>query len=471
MSTGRERLQHIVVLMMENRSFDHMLGYLQAQDPRIDGVDGSESNPDSTGSPAFAEAKARYQAQLQPDPGHHFEDVDRQIFGVPRGTGPAMTGFVRDYFRKRQDVKHSRKIMYCFRPEKVPVITTLARRYAVFNRWFSSVPGPTIPNRAFAHFGTSFGKTSMDLNYLNVKYSTIYERMLSANRSAKIYYFDPASGTLGMAFMLARQPRLFGTFEQFKADCADDRLPDYSFIEPNYKDHSSGAGQLLASDQHPDNNVLAGEEFIASVYSHIASNQTLFEKTLLLITYDEHGGLFDHVPPPACTPDEFQDPATGFAFDRLGVRVPAVAVSPWIPENTVDDRVFEHASIPATVTERFIGPFTDRSPRELAAGTFLDLLTLPEPREDAPGFQLNRGSARVDASAGTVFIEPPPDRVRRDRPLTVLQQEQVREMYLAEMMLPAEQQTGIDVSTVTTERAAAAYTDAVMRRLQAPDGR
>src|ERR1700693_1600280 len=197
MPTGIDQLKHIVVLMMENRSFDHMLGYLQAQDPRIDGVTGAETNPDTTGAATPVQPLAQYQSQLQPDPGHHFEDVKLQIFGDQPG-GPTMQGFVKAYFQKRQDVNPSREIMYCFPPEKVPVLSTLARKYCVFNRWFSSLPGPTIPNRAFAHFGTSFGKVDMDLFYLGQKYKTIYERMVAESHTAKVYYYDPPSATLGM---------------------------------------------------------------------------------------------------------------------------------------------------------------------------------------------------------------------------------------------------------------------------------
>lgn len=399
MPAGIDQLKHIVVLMMENRSFDHMLGYLKAQDPRIDGVTGAETNPDTTGAPAPVKPLAQYQSQLQPDPGHHFEDVKIQLYGDPPG-GPTMQGFVKAYFQKRQDVNHSREIMYCFPPEKVPVLTTLARKYCVFNRWFSSLPGPTIPNRAFAHFGTSFGKVDMDLFYVGVKYPTIYQRMLNENRTAKIYYYDQ---TLGMAFILQSQPQIFGTFSQFQADCQSGNLPDYSFIEPNYADHTDDNGAMLASDQHPDHNILAGEEFIASVYMAILNNEELWKSTMLLIVYDEHGGIYDHVAPPACTSDGYsaKPDATGtgvsFDFDRLGVRVPAILVSPYIAKGTVvpgtEDpargRIFEHASIPGTVTDFFLAGDVKRTVREKNASMFLDLLSdQKRPDSDIPYFNL-----------------------------------------------------------------------------------
>ena len=396
---GLDKLKHIVVLMMENRSFDHMLGALKATNADIDGLTGAESNFDTTGAEVKVQPLAELQGQLLPDPDHHFPGVDLQIFGGVPATTPGrkadMSGFVKSYYSQQRDAAHSRKIMYNFTPDQLPVLTTLATEFAVFNRWFASIPGPTICNRAFAHYGTSFGKVGMDLFYVNEPFKSIYERLIAAPpHSAKIYYYDQTSSTMEVVNLLQHQPQIFGTFDQFKADCAQGRLPDYSFIEPNYNDHDDE----LASDQHPDHNIQAGESFIAEVYMAIKNNKTLWESTALLVVYDEHGGIYDHVPPPACTPDGYvaSPNATGtgaeFLFDRLGVRVPAVLISPWIPKNTVvpETRVFEHASIPATVTEHFLVQYDQRSPREKTAETFLDLLSAPVVRDaqDCPDFQL-----------------------------------------------------------------------------------
>ena len=397
MPPGLANLRHIVVLMMENRSFDHMLGALKAQDARIDGLTGTESNPDTTGAAVTVQPLADVQGQLDPDPDHHFPAVDLQIFGgVPANTparAPNMQGFVKSYFNQRRDVAHSQKIMYNFAPNQLPVLTTLATEFAVFNRWFASIPGPTICNRAFAHYGTSFGKVGMDLFYVNEPFQSVYERLIGANpkHTAKIYYFDQTSSTMEVVNLLQHQPELFGTFDDFKTACSRGQLPDYCFIEPNYNDHDDQP----ASDQHPDHNIQAGESFIAEVYTAIKNRDDLWQSTALLVVYDEHGGIYDHVPPPACIPDGFvaSPNATGtgaeFRFDRLGVRVPAILISPWIPRGTVvDGRVFEHASIPATVTKHFLGDYDQRSPREKTAETFLDLLSAPVLRDDCPKFEL-----------------------------------------------------------------------------------
>ncbi len=408
MPAGLDNLKHIVVLMMENRSFDHMLGSLKALDPRINGLSGTETNLDTTNEPAKVQPLAEFQSQLDPDPNHHFPAVNKQLFfGTPGPpAGPSMNGFVQSYFDQQRDVQHSRKIMYYFTPDKLPVLTTLARSFALFNGWFSSIPGPTICNRAFAHYGTSFGKVTMDMFEIKEPYVSIYERLLAAKRTTKLYYYDTSSSTMEVVNLLKQQPQIFATYQQFLSDCEKGDLPDYSFVEPNYSDHEGeGGGEELASDQHPDHDVQAGEVFIGTIYNAIRQNPDLWKRTALLVVYDEHGGIFDHVPPPSCTPDapfiaSAADTGTGqtFAFDRLGVRVPAILISPWIakgtvvagPEDSVKGRVFEHSSIPATVTGHYIGTYDNRSPREKAAQTFLDLLgDTMRPDTDCPVFDFD----------------------------------------------------------------------------------
>jgi phospholipase C len=391
---GRDNLRHIVVLMMENRSFDHMLGGLKQKDPRINGLTGNETNPDTQGALVQVQANAAFQGQLDPDPDHDFPGVDLQIFGgAPPAPGRVanMQGFVKSYFTQNATIQGSHAIMNYFPPAKVPVLTTLATEYAVFNGWFASIPGPTICNRAFAHYGTSFGHVDMNMVYLTDPIPSVYERLLQANRAAKIYYYDQQSSTMEIVNLLQHQPQVFATYSQFVSDCSKGQLPDYSFVEPNYSDHPGpGGGQLLASDQHPDHNVQEGERFIAMVYNAIRTNPGLWETTAMLIVYDEHGGLYDHVVPPACTPDGYvaQPSATGtgapFAFDRLGVRIPAVLVSPYIPRGTVvtgpedpaNGKSFEHACIPGTVTNFFLPNYAGgRTAREKAAPDFLGVLT------------------------------------------------------------------------------------------------
>ncbi len=390
---GLDNLKHIVVLMMENRSFDHMLGALMKQNRKINGLTGNESNPDTTGATVKVQPNAQFQSQLDPDPDHHFPGVDLQVFGgQPQGPNRVanMQGFVKDYFTQTNDVNRSHNIMYYFTPDKLPVITTLATEFALFNGWFSSIPGPTICNRAFAHYGTSFGQIGMDIFYALDKIPSIYERMVQANHSAKIYYYDQQSSTMEIVNILKNQPQIFANYDQFISDCKNNLLPEYSFIEPCYNDHSgSDGGAILASDQHPDHNVQEGERFMANTFNAIRTNPDLWKSTALLVVYDEHGGIYDHVVPPPCTPDGYTADATAtgtgaaFSFDRLGIRVPAILVSPWIPRGTIipgtedpaNQQIFEHASIPNTVTNFFLNGDAQRTVRETQSKTFLGLLT------------------------------------------------------------------------------------------------
>ena len=395
MPAGLDNLKHIVVLMMENRSFDHMLGALAKQNPKINGLTGNESNPDASGNAVTVQRNAKFQGQLDHDPDHHFPGVDLQIFGsTDQGPGRVgnMQGFIKSYATQDTSAKASQAIMYYFSPDQLPVLTRLATEYAVFNGWFSSIPGPTICNRAFAHYGTSFGNVDMNLFYVQDPIVSIYERMVRGGHTAKIYYYDQQSSTMEIVNLFKNQPQIFGSYSQFIADCEGNTLPDYCFIEPCYNDHPGpGGGQILASDQHPDHNVQEGERFIANTYNAIRTKQELWETTALLVVYDEHGGIYDHVVPPSLDPN-FPDgnsasgdkTGTGvaFNFDRLGVRVPAILISPYIPRGTVipgtedpNGIIFEHASIPGTVTSFFLKNYDNRTEREKNSNNFLTPLT------------------------------------------------------------------------------------------------
>lgn len=405
MPPGLDALKHIVVLMLENRSFDHMLGCLKAKHPNIDGLDGTEAIPDSTGAKVPIQQLAEFRGQLLPDPHHDFASVDYQIFNGDTGAArkPTMDGFIRIYQKQQQpDVPSSHHVAFAFSEDganNLPVLQTLATEFAVFNRWFASIPGPTLCNRAFAHYGSSFGNVGMSVFYIHPQFKSIYERLTAAGRTSKLFYYDANSSTLEVVNLLQNQQVMFGTWQDFLNACDSNQLPDYTFIEPNYKDHpDSNGAMLLATDQHPDNDVRAGEDFIATVYNGIRNNPKLWPNTLLLIVYDEHGGIYDHVPTPPLDPSRV-DPQfvaqpdateTGqpFHFDRLGVRVPAILISPWVQAGSVIDDEFEHASIPATVTELFLPGFdnSQRSIREATADTFSKYLTLGTMRTDCPDF-------------------------------------------------------------------------------------
>jgi phospholipase C len=386
MPIGLDNLKHIVVLMLENRSFDHMLGWLQSPEYQIDGIDGTQFNQDSKGENIRATSDAEYSGDYDPDVAHDFLDVNQQIFGTQTPADdaiPTMGGFVANYGEVSGSVSKSHGVMKGFKPSKVPVLSALAQNYALCTRWFSSVPGPTLPNRAYAHAATSVGHVDMTINWWKES-KTIYELLVDHQHTAKIYYSD-ATMALTFGGMLDRQSLFFiPDFDQFFRDCKSNNLPEYCFLEPRY---NSGGGDdpVEASDQHPDHDVQAGELLLHDVFKAITSNTDTWKSTLLVIIYDEHGGLFDHVAPPAAPPpDALKSANPPFSFDRLGVRVPAVLVSPYIePGTIVSDTVFDHASLAATARKVFLGAGwedTFLTQRDRFANTFEGVLTRDTPR-------------------------------------------------------------------------------------------
>lgn len=380
-----QEIEHVIVLMMENRSFDHMLGWLHAPDYDIGGLTGNEWNPLDPGEPPSPGNKVAVTRNAPyvtaHDPGHAFNDVNVQLFSNPSGTPPPAPlgenmGFVFNY-GQQPDVSKAvaPTIMDCFDPGKLPVLTALAKEFAICTQWFSSVPGPTWPNRFFAHAATSKGYLD-NSQFHNYDMRTVFENLSAQGKTWANYYHD-----ISQTWQLQRldTPELrnnFKDFKQFRKDAKRGKLPNYAFIEPKY---FWWFGE--ANDQHPPHNVQAGEALIADVYRSVRTSP-LWERSLLLVVYDEHGGFFDHMitPKDAVPPDQHQ---SQFKFDRYGVRVPAVLISPYIEKGAVIREKFGHASIPATLKEVFdLEMFLTK--RDAGARTFSGVAALPAPRTDAP---------------------------------------------------------------------------------------
>ena len=429
--TARERIEHVVVLMLENRSFDHMLGLLpdsENYDGVVIGNDRFTNRDDpavktSTAHPATDDAGTVFPV----DPDHSHEAVLAQM--QTDADGRPNAGFVASYRAKcgpqrLADAANTKPpydlgslVMRVHRPEAVPVLSRLATQFAVATKWFSPVPGETWPNRNFVHASTSDGAVNIEFGAYTDP--TIFEllekhrgRTPQRRRSWRIYHDGP---TQVMAFRKLWNPQRIGNWDpitKFAEHVAANDLATYSFIEPNH--HTPVARQMNgnSSSQHPGNNSVAiqsfpgatredgadflrGEQLIAQTYQALQANPAVFEKTLLVITYDEHGGLFDHVPPPPTTP-----PADGhnggilrsvigifvrrhvdFAFDRLGMRVPAVLVSPWIEPGQVDNAVRDHSAVPRTLRELFAPDADPLSAREGAVAPFWNIVSRPSPRQ------------------------------------------------------------------------------------------
>jgi phospholipase C len=414
------RIEHVVVLMLENRSFDHMLGFLPHADQSFRGLQAGGFHNMSADGVAIPATNDGDPSDAAPD--HSHAGVLEQISGY--GDVPANGGFVRSYASASGDPAAGVKVMLCLDSlRRCPVLAQLAKEFAVCDAWFSSVPGETWPNRNFAHAATSDGATNIEVGlYYD---PTIFERLARGGATWRIYHDGVAQAwcfrnlwrtKVSWLDQLRGRRATIGNWylqSDFYVHLRAGDLPSYAFIEPA---HVSAPGEVRATNsQHPDNNrqssadFYAGEELIRSIYGALLDNAALFEKTMLLITYDEHGGLYDHVPPPSATPPggrvwrswtrrigilvrgllaKFQGRPMpmrdDFAFDRLGVRVPAVLISPWIPPGTVVHTEFEHASIPATLRALFVPQLPYLTARDAAANTFHDVLRdhgLPVPRQ------------------------------------------------------------------------------------------
>lgn len=398
------KIEKVVVLALENRSFDSTLGRLYPKSAAFDGLDGTESNPwhkaDGSveeirvwNSPKLTAHAASIPAQ---DPGEWFSDISEQIFGrgAPPGSPARMNGFVDNFMAQPEEngPRDPHAPMHYFLPAQVPVISELAKAFGVSDRWHASAPCETWPNRYFMHCGTAGGRINNRrpyVPYLPASMPTIFRRLETRGHDWRIYFHDlPQSAAL--VNLWSRIPTHFCLFDdEFERHARSGRLPTYSFIEPRY--FPSRRHQTVPNDQHPPHNMVYGEQLISAVYNAVRNAPT-WPRTLLIIVYDEHGGCFDHVPPPAAVPPGGPYPE-GFAFDRYGIRVPAVIISPYVAPGSVirpppgpngeEGFPFDHCSIQSTLHRLFdLGP--PLTPRVAAAPDLLCALTLSEPDNNGP---------------------------------------------------------------------------------------
>lgn len=439
---------HVVVFMGENRSFDNILGWLYTPDTlpagqTFDGLAfGDYANVAPTGDRiavhGYTGPTDEVMARPDPDPGEEYPHVNTQLYGTvdppgnatspvgemqapfnapPAGTPATMSGFLQDYWNNLARLRHGKEptleeashIMGSFTPEQLPVLSTLARNFAVFDAWFAAVPSQTYCNRSFFHASTSHGFVTNKHGggydkWLDAPETpTIFNRLEDAGLSWKIYFDEMQLVSLtGMlhAPVLEKYWRTgrFGHMSEFYDDAAKGKLPAYAFIEPrvayNHNDfhppfgtfrESEVDGQMVVDSAVSD--VRAGEKLVADIYDAIRTSATPDGSnalnTLLLITFDEHGGTYDHVPPPPATPPVADDDPgeMGFMFDRLGVRVPAIAVSAYTRAGTIIHDEMHHAAVIATLCRLHgLRPLTRR---DAEANDLFSVINLDAPRDPA----------------------------------------------------------------------------------------
>jgi len=390
-------IKHVVVLMLENRSFDCMLGKLYPNDGTFEGLTGSETNVYAQQPlPVWAADNIDgFTACIpDPDPGEKFTDMNAQLFNgsVPNANPPPpMSGFVQNYMSQPATDKpyDPMAVMHYFTPKQVPVLSTLAKAFGVCDQWYASAPCQTWPNRFFVHAGTCAGDINNSLFDVPFPHRSIFKALENGNCTWRVYFHDVPQSIL-LADTWPTAPLNFRFFKQFIVDAQNNALPNYSFIEPQYFADLSKTN--TANDQHPPHDIRYGEKLIADVYNAVRASQC-WKNTLLVVTYDEHGGCYDHMPPPQAMPPD-ANPAGAFTFNRYGVRVPAVLISPYIPPGSKVRAVpqglphvgppypFDHTSIIATLSLLFNLPSLTR--RDAVAPDLLGPCSLADPVNDGP---------------------------------------------------------------------------------------
>ncbi len=428
-------MDHVILVVFENRSLDNLLGRLYGPEDNVefDGVLGKElSNP----IPAWAEHGAERGSvpftvatdmdSPNPDTGEEYPHTNVQLYNIlneanrfklgpdivapynapePEQT-PTMDGFVTDYIStftaevgRQPTYEEYAQVMTGFTPEQVPVLSGLARGFAVFDHWFCEVPSQTFPNRSFwtAASSSGFAVNAPLGNFLaHNTAETIFERIEASGRTWKVYCseLDTVSftGLIHMPRLRDKFATHFVPYGEFEADAAAGTLPHFSFIEPclqvGHGDYHPAVSRALIPgsdlDVDPPSAILAGETFLSSLYetyrSMTSPDGANVYNTTLFIGWDEPGGTYDHVPPGSVPPPESGAPVgqMGFRFDRSGYRVPAILVSPWVDSQVVNDE-YRHTSMIATLRNLWnLGdPLTQR---DAAAATFNHLCNRRTPR-------------------------------------------------------------------------------------------
>ncbi|HET6248460.1 MAG TPA: alkaline phosphatase family protein [Tepidisphaeraceae bacterium] len=381
MPTDLANIKTVIIVMMENRSFDHMLGYLSLPPWSRGNVDGLRTDPawlaqfanvhDGKGYQPFH--LSRPNQPLPGDPPHDRADIATQLDGP-------MTGFVNSC-ATADPVSGNPVVMGYFNADDLPTTHFFAQQFAICDHWFSAIPASTQPNRLMAMSGT----TLIDDNVKVLpEQSLVYDWLEGKDIKWRVYH----QGLPFFALMASWMPYLlmdynFRELSRFADDIqneADEDCPQVIFIEPRYTD---APHVLPPTDDHAPSPVSNGQQFLAEVYSTAISNPDRWKNTVMIITYDEHGGFFDHVSPIAVKTAVPGDPYP--AFTTSGVRVPGIIVSPWVDPGQVYNGPLDHTSILKFLGELFnAGTYSNEVDARTEVGSVSAVLNRATPRDDAP---------------------------------------------------------------------------------------
>jgi phospholipase C len=367
---GPTGITTVVHLMMENRSYDHVFGARALEGLGGDGLLATMSNPDRLDRQVAVFPAGGGDAVCVPDPPHGWESSRVQF-----------NGGLNDGFLRAHQADHDSDVLvdpmqYLTRAHQ-PASWALADHYVTCDRWFCSVLGPTWPNRMYWHTGTSQGITSNDIPSAGFNWTSIYHRLLEAGVEYA-YYFGDVPVLAVIEDLPGNADRMF-RMDDFFAHAAAGTLPPVVYIDPAFS----------ANDDHPPHHTMLGQQLIAAIYTALATSPQ-WKNCLLVVTYDENGGYFDHVPPPSDAADEF----ASSGFDQLGFRVPTMVVGPYVKQGTVVSTRYDHTA-PLKHLEAMFGlaPLTMRTTASPDLSDCLDLDRLARgewaPPADLPAVEVN----------------------------------------------------------------------------------
>jgi phospholipase C len=348
-------LHHIVLLTMENRSFDHFLGWV----PGADGQQAGLTYQDRAGQPQATYALAPdYQGCGHPDPDHSYDG------GRLEYNHGACDGWLRAGENDAYAIGY-------YTPDDLPLYAGLVQHWLTCDGYFAAIMAPSFPNRIYQHAAQT---DRIDQSLAISSLPTIWDRLAAHGLEGRYYYTDVPT----LALWGSKYHSISHHLLRFLADCQAGTLPHVAFVDPKFL----GAAQGISWDDHPYADIRNGQAFVNLIYEAVVSSPN-WPNTVLVITYDEWGGFFDHVPPPA-TPLPPSDQAAGHQDGLRGFRVPNFIVSPWTPRGTVGHGLYDHTSVLRMIEWRWnLPPLTVR---DAAANNLADLLDFSQARIAVPTF-------------------------------------------------------------------------------------
>jgi phospholipase C len=410
---GTHKIKHLIVLVMENRSHEHIFGM-----SGIKGTGISENNSFILNDNIIGIPKEHQHLITSDAPDRMLFDPEHELFGMKiqlRGSEKLLDpeSFVESALTSQSannvhelcpndPITRARDVLKVCSREQVPILVELAEHFVVCDNWRSSVPSSTTANRLFFHAATSGGlitsptalkvlQDSKDSPLTGYRFTTIFDKLEQNGNSWRVYHGDEFPNValingMGTKLLFSKSFASYGKWDgstnyepgKFYKHCMNGTLPDYSFIEPCFGDLDKFT---QGNSMHPVGSIAHGESLIKNIYETLR-NSPSWQDSLLIITFDESGGFYssERGDPVVPTGDDERYNILDFDFKTPGMKVPALVISPWVPKNMIDHRSYEHSSIPKTIEDRF--NLTPMTKRDKTSKSLSNLFMLDEARLD-----------------------------------------------------------------------------------------